>query len=207
MKLSGRQKEIIAIVKDHEPISGGEIAKKLGLTRSTLRSDFAILTMTGILDARPRVGYIYSGLTEKSLLDEAFHEYQVKDIMIQAVTVPATTTVQDGITQLFMYDVGSLYVVDEDLKTLIGLVSRKDLLRSAIGQKMDTPLAIIMTRMPNIIVAQSEQTILAAARLIAQHQIDSLPVVTPNFEILGKISKTNIVNLLAELSQLEDSYD
>ena len=80
-------------------------------------------------------------------------------------------------------------------------------MRSAIGQKMDTPLAIIMTRMPNIIVAQSEQTILAAARLIAQHQIDSLPVVTPNFEILGKISKTNIVNLLAELSQLEDSYD
>ena len=58
MKLSARQKEIIAIVKDHEPISGGEIAKKLGLTRSTLRSDFAILTMTGILDARPRVGYI-----------------------------------------------------------------------------------------------------------------------------------------------------
>lgn len=203
MKFSPRQKEIIEIVKQNEPITGDEIAGKLGLTKSTLRSDFAVLTMTGILDARQKVGYIYSGLTEKSLIDEAFKEYLVKDLMVQAITVTPDTTIQNAITHLFMYDAGSIYVIDEVDHKLAGLVSRKDLLRSAIGQLMDTPLAIIMTRMPNIIVGQPDQTVLDAARLISKHQIDSLPIVTPDYEVLGKVSKTHIVNLLVEISQTE----
>ena len=33
----------------------------LSLARATIRPDLAILTMAGFLDARPRVGYFYSG--------------------------------------------------------------------------------------------------------------------------------------------------
>ncbi|MHB0807995.1 MAG: helix-turn-helix transcriptional regulator [Facklamia hominis] len=204
MKFSPRQKEIVEIVKHNEPISGDEIAKKLGLTKSTLRSDFAVLTMTGVLEARQKIGYIYSGRSEDSLLTDAFAEYQVKDIMIEALTTYAKTSVNEAITQLFMYDAGSLYIIDPNDQTLQGLVSRKDLLRSSIGQPADTPLGVIMTRMPNIIVIQPDQSILEAARLIAQHQVDSLPVVTANYEILGKISKTHIVNLLVDLCYAEE---
>ncbi|MBG9980661.1 helix-turn-helix transcriptional regulator [Facklamia sp. DSM 111018] len=203
MKFTPRQEEIVDIVKNNEPISGDEIAKKLGLTKSTLRSDFAVLTMTGILDARQKVGYIYSGLAEQSLLAESLSQYLIKDHMIQAITANPDMTVNDAITQLFMYDAGSLYVVDPENNQLAGVVSRKDLLRSIIGQTHNTTLAIIMTRMPNIIVAQPNQSILDAAKLIAQHQIDSLPIVTPNYEILGKLSKSNIVNLLVEICQSE----
>ena len=78
------------------------------------------------------------------------------------------------------------------------------MLRSSIGQPADTPLGVIMTRMPNIIVIQPDQSVLEAARLIAQHQVDSLPVVTTNHEILGKISKTHIVNLLVDLCYAEE---
>lgn len=63
MELSERQKTIVEIVKANEPISGDKIAESLGLTKPTLRSDLAVLTMTGVLDARPKVGYIYSGLS------------------------------------------------------------------------------------------------------------------------------------------------
>lgn len=204
MKFSPRQKEIVEIVKHNEPISGDEIAKKLGLTKSTLRSDFAVLTMTGVLEARQKIGYIYSGRSEDSLLTDAFAEYQVKDIMIEALTTYAKTSVNEAITQLFMYDAGSLYIIDPNDQALQGLVSRKDLLRSSIGQPADTPLGVIMTRMPNIIVIQPDQSVLEAARLIAQHQVDSLPVVTANHEILGKISKTHIVNLLVDLCYAEE---
>ena len=204
MKFSPRQKEIVEIVKHNEPISGDEIAKKLGLTKSTLRSDFAVLTMTGVLEARQKIGYIYSGRSEDSLLTDAFAEYQVKDIMIEALTTYAKTSVNEAITQLFMYDAGSLYIIDPNDQTLQGLVSRKDLLRSSIGQPADTPLGVIMTRMPNIIVIQPDQSVLEAARLIAQHQVDSLPVVTANHEILGKISKTHIVYLLVDLCYAEE---
>ncbi len=63
IELNKRQEHIIQIVKDHGPITGESIAAQLGLTRATLRPDLAILTMAGYLEARPRVGYFYTGKT------------------------------------------------------------------------------------------------------------------------------------------------
>ena len=56
IQLNNRQLKIIDIVKESEPITSESIAAKLNVTRATLRSDLAILTMTGVLDARPKVG-------------------------------------------------------------------------------------------------------------------------------------------------------
>lgn len=61
IELSDRQEKIIEIVKESGPITGEKIADRLNLTRATLRPDLAILTMAGFLDARPRVGYFYTG--------------------------------------------------------------------------------------------------------------------------------------------------
>lgn len=202
MKFTERQKHIIDIVKSNEPISGDNIAEQLGLTKSTLRSDLAILTMTGILDARPKVGYIYSGLGFEPLIQEQLSAKTVQDIMISPVIIGQETTVHDAITDLFMYDVGSLYVVDNETKELLGLVSRKDLLRSMMtGGHSETAIGIVMTRMPNIVTTYPEMTALNAAKLISRHQIDSLPVVKEkeSKEVIGKISKTTLVNLLIEL--------
>ena len=58
IKLSPRQEEIIELVKENPPITSEAIAKKLGVTRAAIRPDLAILTMTGILEARPK-GRIY----------------------------------------------------------------------------------------------------------------------------------------------------
>ena len=63
MKLSPRQEEIIKLVKEGQPITSEALAEKLGVTRAALRADLAILTMIGILDARPKVGYVYSRKT------------------------------------------------------------------------------------------------------------------------------------------------
>ncbi|HBY90692.1 MAG: helix-turn-helix transcriptional regulator [Ruoffia tabacinasalis] len=206
MNFTQRQKQIVEIVKSKEPVSGDVIAEELGLAKSTLRSDLAVLTMTGVLDARPKVGYIYSGLEPQSLLFEQFNQYKVADVMIQPVIVYPDTKVNDAITSLFMYDVGSLYVVDSSSKSLIGVVSRKDLLRSLLaGQAEKTAVAIVMTRMPNIIAVTSEMTVLKAAELISKHQIDSLPVISSDDQVIGKMSKTNIIDLLVELSSEEDA--
>lgn len=206
MNFTQRQKQIVEIVKSKEPVSGDVIAEELGLAKSTLRSDLAVLTMTGVLDARPKVGYIYSGLEPQSLLFEQFNQYKVADVMIQPVIVYPDTMVNDAITSLFMYDVGSLYVADSTSKSLIGVVSRKDLLRSLIaGQAEKTAVAIVMTRMPNIIAVTPEITVLKAAELISNHQIDSLPVISSDDQVIGKMSKTNIIDLLVELSLEEDA--
>ena len=46
------------------------LQNRLNLTRATLRPDLAILTMAGFLDARPRVGYFYTGKSGTQLLTE-----------------------------------------------------------------------------------------------------------------------------------------
>ncbi|MCY3029582.1 helix-turn-helix transcriptional regulator [Aerococcus sp. JJEM-2022a] len=196
MQFTDRQKEIIAIVKDQEPISGEAIAKQFGLSKSTLRSDLALLTMTGILDARPKVGYFYTGLGFDPLLGQKLSEVKVAELMASPVNISAKTTVYEAITAMFLYDNGSLYVTDEG-QHLQGLVSRKDLLRSlATKSQSESPaVALIMTRMPNIVVVEKETLVLEAGKLLVDHKVDSLPVVNnrEDYQVLGKITKSHLV--------------
>ncbi len=70
IELSKRQQKILEIVKENGPITGEHIADQLDLTRATLRPDLSILTMAGFLDARPRVGYFYTGKSGIQLLTD-----------------------------------------------------------------------------------------------------------------------------------------
>lgn len=195
MELTTRQKKIIQIVKTDEPISADNIAKQLSLSKPTLRSDLAILTMTGILDARPKVGYFFSGQNFDPLLFDDLYEKKITEIMVPPINVKKETTISDAVTMLFMHDVGTLYVVEND--ELLGVISRKDLLRSTISST-DThtiPVAMIMTRMPNVITIQENERILDAGYKIIQHEIDSIPVVDKQnpLKVIGKISKTVVL--------------
>jgi len=203
MDLSERQRQIIDIVKENEPINGDSIADQLGLTRSTLRSDLAVLTMTGILDARPKVGYFYSGLNTDPLVQDRLLHTKVGDIMIPAVIVKQDTSIQEAVANLFMYDAGSLYVVDPK-NDLVGIASRKDLLRAVVsGNYAEVPIAVMMTRMPNIHVTYPEVSVLEAGKMIRQYEVDSLPVLksATSKEVIGKLSKTNLAYLLVELGE------
>lgn len=203
MKLTPRQLEIIEIVKKHQPVSGEKIAEQLGLSRATLRSDYSILTMTGILEARPKVGYIYSGETIEPLLFDELFDVRVRELMIPPLLIKADRSVYDAITTLFLYDVGSLYVINEQ-DELTGLLSRKDLLRASLSDALDkTPVAVIMTRMPNIRTISPNDTLLEAGAILMDFKVDSLPVVTPEepLKVIGKITKTRIMEHLIEMGR------
>lgn len=214
IKLSPRQEEIIKLVKANEPITSENLAGKLNLTRAALRPDLAILTMTGILEARPKVGYIVSKKPSYSLLQEYIRNIKVQDIMSKPIVVSDASTVYDSIMHLFLNDVGTLFI--ENSGFLVGAVSRKDFLKIAIGgtdmHKM--PVGIIMTRMPNIVLVSKEDSAYLAAEKIIEHEVDSLPVVEKIIEngkeaykIIGKVSKTNITRLFVKMSeQHEMSY-
>lgn len=208
MELSQRQMKIIEIVKEHQPISGETIAKQLGLSRATLRNDLSILTMTGLLDARPKVGYFYTGQTVEPLLFEKLYHTKVAEAMIPPLLISQTVSVYEAVTTLFMYDVGSLYVKN-DQDELIGVLSRKDLLRFAISNAAPekTPVAMIMTRMPNIVTITPEETILTAGTLLGRHEVDTLPVVDPQEpkKVIGKITKTRLMNYFIQAGNDSDN--
>ncbi|WP_440913929.1 helix-turn-helix transcriptional regulator [Enterococcus innesii] len=208
MELSQRQMKIIEIVKEHQPISGETIAKQLGLSRATLRNDLSILTMTGLLDARPKVGYFYTGQTVEPLLFEKLYHTKVAEVMIPPLLISQTVSVYEAVTTLFMYDVGSLYVKN-DQDELIGVLSRKDLLRFAISNAAPekTPVAMIMTRMPNIVTITPVETILTAGTLLGRHEVDTLPVVDPQEpkKVIGKITKTRLMNYFIQAGNDSDN--
>ncbi|MDR9793332.1 MAG: transcriptional regulator [Bacillaceae bacterium] len=203
IELNKRQEQILQIVKEHGPITGEHIADRLNLTRATLRPDLAILTMAGYLDARPRVGYFYTGKSGANLLAEKLKKLQVKDFQSIPVVVNDNVSVYDAICTMFLEDVGTLFVVDNQ-SLLVGVLSRKDLLRASIGKQELTqiPVNIIMTRMPNITVCKKEDLIIDVARILIEKQIDALPVVKEvdgGFEVIGRITKTNITKILVRL--------
>lgn len=207
IKLTDRQEKIIDIVRESQPITGEEIAKRLNLTRATLRPDLSVLTMIGVLEARPKVGYFYSGREIGNLLADRIKSLKISDIKSVPVVVTEETTAYDAIVTMFLENVGSIYVVAEG-GILLGVVSRKDFLKSAIGglDINKIPVAVIMTRMPNIITVFPEENILDAAIKIIEHEIDSMPVVEAiksgdqkQYRVIGKISKTSIVGAIVEL--------
>lgn len=202
LKLSERQEKIVFIVKKFQPITSVEIAEKLNVNRSTLRNDLSVLTMFGILNARPKVGYY---IRETSINNE-FYNY-VQNVLVNEIkSVPVVTdeksSINDVIVLMFLEDVGTVYITSENV--LVGVVSRKDLLRSAIGT-LDihkTPVGVVMTRMPKVIYCYEEDNILSAAEKLIKYGIDSVPVVreTPSgFVVSGRISKTTITKYFVEV--------
>lgn len=200
MELNERQEKIIIIVKESGPITGEQIAQKLSLSRATLRPDLAILTMSGFLDARPRVGYYYTGKTGSQLFNERMKKLTVKEFQSIPVVVTDSASVYDAICTMFLEDVGTLFVVNTN-KYLIGIVSRKDLLRASMGKQdlESIPVSIIMTRMPNVTTCKPSDSMLEVANKLISKQIDGLPVIKEvesegdiHQEVIGRLTKTNI---------------
>ena len=207
--LTPRQERIIEMVKAGGALTGEQLAERVGVSRAALRPDLAILIMSGVLDARPKVGYYYTGKGAFNMLTEEISRYRVRDIQSVPVVVSTTTSAYDTIVAMFLEDVGSIFVVEPG-GILRGVVSRKDLLKAAMGSRdlQKIPVKVLMTGMSKMIMTDPEEPVLAAAKKLVDGEIDSLPVVRPlgaeadkAFEVVGRVTKTNITRLLVEMGQ------
>lgn len=205
MQLTKRQDQIVHIVKEEGPITGKAIAAKLDLTRSALRSDLTVLTMMGLLDARPKVGYYYVGQQGVSPIANEIRQFTVGQVMAQAIAVTADTNLYDTIVTMFTEDVGTVLICDDGY--LLGLVSRKDLLRAAIGQNdpKTMPISMIMTPVSKMISCTAEDSVVEAAQRMIDYEVDCLPVVERGeddgrrrYKVLGRISKTTVTKLFLD---------
>jgi CBS domain-containing protein len=211
IEFTKRQEQILEIVRTDGPITGEQIAERLHLTRATLRPDLAILTMSGLLEARPRVGYFYVGKRTGERFAEELRKRLVKDYKAVPVVVSENASVHDAIVTMFLEDVGTLAVVREK-GILAGVVSRKDLLKVAIGNQdtREVPISIVMTRMPNIITTTPEESVYDAAKKLIDYQIDSLPVVREIdaakriLEVVGRFTKTTVTRVFVDLGSARE---
>ena len=205
MELNDRQEKILKIVKQHGPITGRKIAEQLSLTRATLRPDLAILTMSGYLDARPRVGYFYTGKETEEVMSSKIRNIIVSDVQSVPILIKKETSIYEAIVTMFLEDVGTLYSIDES-NGLAGVISRKDLLRGTMGNNdiEKTPVSVIMTRKPGITICYPNDLLIYAANQLIEKQIDSLPVIEEQEGVevvIGRITKTNIARVFVNLME------
>ncbi len=197
MELSKRQEEILSIINKNQPITGEVIASDLGLSRSTLRTDLEVLTRLGYLEAKPKVGYII-----KRRQNTYYKDRKVEDVMSVAIVINERSSLHDAIVNIFLEDVGSLFVKGE--KGLTGIISRKDIVKAMVGgvDLHSMPVSMIMTRMPNVITLEADSLVSEAVYKLINHKIDSLPVVEHkdgNVNIVGRFTKTNATRLFYEI--------
>ena len=199
-QLTQRQNKIIQLLKAESPMTGETLATKLNISLATIRADLRLLTTIGILDARPKVGYAYQGENLLQMDSQKFFQTTIAAILLPPTEIKLTTSMEEAVTKLFLADVGSLYVLDDD-GALVGLISRKDLLRASFTNRDTTlPASIVMTRMPNVITVTADTSIIAASKLLLKHNVDSLPVVrnVGDTHVIGKITKNRIFKYLIE---------
>lgn len=205
MELNQRQEKILKIVKQHGPITGSKIAEQLSLTRATLRPDLAILTMSGYLDARPRVGYFYTGKESEEVMTSKIRNILISEVQSVPILIKEDTSIYEAVVKMFLEDVGTLYAIDNN-KALAGVISRKDLLRGTMGGNdiEKTPVSVIMTRKPNITICYPNDLLIYAANQLIEKQIDSLPVVEERDgidQVIGRITKTTITRVFVNLME------
>jgi CBS domain-containing protein len=202
--LSARQREILKLVKTHAPITGDQLAEMMGIGKPTLRADLSLLVMLGLLEAKPKVGYFpgeVSGGRELAL--KRWEGVKVKDVQGMPVNVPETISVHDAVISLFMGNAEALTVVDDN-QHLVGVVTPKDLLKVTLGNSNATaiPVSMAMNRLPAIAAVRPEQPLLEAINKMLVQELDGLPVVsaidTPRAQVIGWISKTNILRWMTE---------
>ncbi len=195
MNLTQRQTDIINIVKDSEPISSRDIAARLKVSKAAIRTDLSVLTVLRILEAKPNVGYFVNNedLAYKNLSD--LKNIKISQIMVKAVLIDENTSIYDTIINMFIEDVGTVFIINNKNK-LWGVISRKDLLKMSMGKTdlKNTPASLAMTRMPNIITLKEGDDFWKAAEKIHDNKVDSLPVINNHNEVVGKVSKTTIIN-------------
>lgn len=208
IELKERHKEIIEIVKNHQPITSEAIASHLNVTRSAIRADLNLLIMSGYLDAKPKVGYSYIDQEDRSRMADYLQTIRVESVQSLPVVIDEKTSVYDAAVTLFIEDAGTLCVTQNGY--LSGIVSRKDLLKATIAGS-DTkamPLAMIMTRMPNIITCNPKDSVYMASKKLLDHQIDAMPVVIAEthegllkYKVVGRFSKTNVTSLFVQMGK------
>ena len=163
----------------------------------------------GILEAKRKVGYYYTGRSLLHILGSYIKTINVMDIQTEPTVVEESSSIYDGIITMFTKNAGTLYVVDG--KYLSGIVSRKDFIKAMIGRKEveSLPIPMIMTRMPNIIYLEPTESVYDAAYKTMFYEVESLPIVTKEIDekgvsrlvLIGKVSRTNITRYVVNMGK------
>ena len=133
---------------------------------------------------------------------------QLKEILQnkgrEVQTIAASASCDDVVSTLVRFNIGSLLVHESPGGPIVGVVTERDILR-ALAERRSTldqlRVAAVMTT--NLIVAQAENDILEAMRLMTTHRIRHLPVMDGQ-QLFGIVSIGDIVKAQHDRLEMEN---
>ncbi len=123
----------------------------------------------------------------------------------QLVTLAPEATILEAIRRMHQSLVGCVLVLER--QQLIGLCTEQDCLQAiAAGSNPEvTPLAALMTRSP--ITLSDSEALGTAWQLMQQHQIQYLPIVNAEGQVLGVVTERSLLQALDPAIWLEPSTE
>lgn len=118
---------------------------------------------------------------------------KVKDIMSKELIVASVPgTREDALKELVEHNVSGMPVLKGDTKKVVGVITRSDIFKNPDEEQ----LALIMSDEPYVV--QQDQEVKEAAELLYKHRIHGLPVVNKKDNLVGIISPTDILRVIAK---------
>lgn len=119
---------------------------------------------------------------------------ELSSIIKNPITISPNTGILDARTVLLRYKIGRLVV--ESNKKPIGIITEKDIARnvSVFGKKPIEKILVRDVMSKNLITVSSDATIYHCAKQMKQHSISSVVVQNKQQELVGVITKTDLVS-------------
>ena len=124
----------------------------------------------------------------------------LKSIIKQPISIPPNTSILDARDILIRHRIGRLII--EFNKKPIGIVTEKDIAKS-ISVFSGKPIAKVLVRdimSKDLITVQPDDSIYDCAKLMKKHGISSVVVKNPRGNLVGLVTKTDLVSTFLLLS-------
>jgi CBS domain-containing protein len=124
-----------------------------------------------------------------------------RDVMTEELVFCTPGDTVSKVAQLMKReDIGPVLIVDnEQSKTLVGIVTDRDLALKVVGEGRDpknTKVEDVMTR--KLITCHADDNVENAMKAMAQYQLRRIPVVDENMKLVGIISQADVATRVDE---------
>jgi CBS domain-containing protein len=119
-------------------------------------------------------------------------------------TIPSNASIDDVVTELVRFNIGSLLVQDSPGGPILGIITERDILRTLAAHRApleELRVEVCMTR--DLITAQAHDDITVAMRLMTTHRVRHLPVIEGE-TLYGIVSIGDIVKAHHDELELEN---
>jgi IMP dehydrogenase len=108
-------------------------------------------------------------------------------MILDPISITPDKTVSDALGLMSEYKIGGIPVVNGD-NILVGIVTNRDL---RFEKEMDKKIEVVMTK-DNLVTTTISTDLDNAAEILQKHKIEKLPVVDPNYKLVGLITYKDI---------------